>query len=377
VVGEVALALILLVGAGLLIRTVRAMLTADQGFRRDHLLTVQISLPEAKYKPEQATAFYNDLMDRVTALAGVTSSSLTGGLPLQNLQEQSYSIEGIPAPAVNPIADVRTVDESYFRTMAIPLTRGREFAKAETGTLNLAPVIIINQAMAKIAWSGQNPLGRALKLHDKVYAVIGVAGDVRQLGPESPINPEVYFAGRTFPGVTLVVRTAQDPMLLAAPISQQIWAIDKDQPISEIRTMDDSMAEWTAEKRFVMVLLAAFAALALLLAAAGIYGVLAYSVSQRTREIGIRMAIGAAASDILKMVVREGLVLTAMGVAIGLAGAFALTQLLKDLIFGVNATDPVTFIGCVAVLAIAATAASLIPARRAASLAPLEALRNE
>jgi predicted permease len=378
VAGEVALALMLLVGAGLLIRTVRAMLGADQGFQRDHLLTLQINLPDLKYsKPEQAAAFCGELLDRVTALAGVKSASLVSGLPMQNLQEQSYSVEGAPKPAVSPVTIVRTIDENYFRTMGIALLRGREFTRQETSDPKKADVIVINQAMAKFAWPGQEPLGRALNLHDRRLTVIGVVGDVRQLGPESPINPEVYFPSRSYTTMTLLARTAQDPLTLSTPISQQVWAIDKDQPISEIRTMEDSMREWTADKRFMMVLLTVFAALALALAAAGIYGVLAYSVSQRTREIGIRMAIGANASDVLRMVVREGLILATIGVMVGLAGAFALTRLFEGLIFGVKATDPWTFAGGVAVLGMASLAASLIPARRASSLSPLDALRED
>jgi putative ABC transport system permease protein len=377
VASEVALALMLLVGSGLLIRTVRALLGADQGFRRDHLLTLQITLPGDKYsKPEQAIAFCRDLLNRVSSLAGVTSASLTSGLPMQNLQEQSYTLDGVEAPAAPAITDVRTVDESYFRTMAIALIRGRSFTRQEADDAK-SEVVVINQAMAKSAWHGQDPLGRGIKMHDRHFSVIGIVGNVNQLGPESPVNPEVYFPSRSFTQMTLVARTTQDPLALATPISQQVWAIDKDQPISEIRTMDDSLNEWTAEKRFVMVLLAAFAGLALLLAAAGIYGVLAYSVSQRTREIGIRMAIGASAGDVLGMVVREGLILSAIGVAVGTAGALALTRLLQGLIFGVSVTDPWTFAGGIVVLGLASIAASLIPARRAAGLEPLTALRDE
>jgi putative ABC transport system permease protein len=378
VAGEVALALMLLVGAGLLIRTVQAMVGADQGFRRDHLLTFVFQLNDEKYsKPESAAGFCAELLNRVAALSGVASASLSSGLPMQNLSVQSYSVDGAPTPPAAPMTDARTVDENYFHTMMIPLVRGREFTRQEAEDLKGAPVIVINQTMAKTAWPGHDPLGRALKFGDKSRAVIGVVADVRQLGPESPVSPEVYFPSRSYTAMALVVRTAQDPMALAKPISQQIWAMEKDQPITTIRTMDDSLREWTADKRFVMSLLIAFAALALVLAAAGIYGVLAYSVSQRTREIGIRMAIGASASDVLAMVVGEGLVLAAIGVAIGLAGAFALTRLLEGLIFGVKATDPWTFAGGVAVLGIASLAASLIPARRASSLSPLEALRDE
>jgi putative ABC transport system permease protein len=354
------------------------MVGADQGFRRDHLLTLVLQLPDEKYsKPEQAAVFCAELLSRVSALSNVASASLTSGLPMQTLSVQSYSVDGAPTPPVAPMTDARMVDENYFHTMMIPLVRGREFTRQEAEDLKGAPVIVINQTMAKTAWPGQDPLGRALKFGDKSRAVIGVVADVRQLGPESPVSPEVYFPSRSYTTIALVVRTGQDPMGLAKPISQQIWAMEKDQPITQIRTMDDSLREWTADKRFVMSLLVAFAALALLLAAAGIYGVLAYSVSQRTREIGIRMAIGASAGDVLAMVVREGLILAAIGVAIGLAGAFALTRLLQGLIFGVTATDPWTFAGGVAVLGIASLAASLIPARRASSLSPLEALREE
>ncbi len=377
VAGEVALALMLLVGAGLLIRTVRAMIAADQGFRRDHLLTVKLELPADKYaKTEQAAAFCREFLDRVTALPGVVSASLASGLPMQDLSEQSYEVEGAPKPDASPVSDYRTVDENYFRTMGIPLIRGREFTPRDTGD-EKSSAMIINQALAKKVWSGQDALGKRLKIGDRSREVIGVVGDVRQLGPESPTSPEVYYPSRSFKTMTLVVRATQDPTQLAAPISREIWAIDKNQPVGEIRTMDDSLGEWTADKRFMMVLLASFAALALLLAAAGIYGVLAYSVSQRTREIGIRMAIGATAGDVLGMIVREGLLMTGIGLAIGLAGAVALTRLLQGLVFGVSTTDAASFLAGISVLALASIAASWLPARRAARLEPLIALRDE
>ena len=377
VAGEVALALMLLVGAGLLIRTVRAMVTADEGFRRDHLLTVILQLPDAKYgKPEQAAAFCSDFLNRVSALPGVVSASLASGLPMQNLQEQTYSLDGQPEPNPAPATAVRTVDENYFRTMSIPLVRGRSFTRQDTDNQK-STVVVINQAMAKKSWPGEDPIGKRINAAGAVREVVGVVGDVHQLGPETAVNTEVYYPSRSFSNPTLVARTAQDPTQLAAPVSRAVWAIDKNQPVGEIRTMDESLGEWTADKRFVMVLLASFAALALLLASAGIYGVLAYSVSQRTREIGIRMAIGASSSDVLAMVVREGMWMTGIGLAIGLAGAFALTRLLQGLVFGVSTTDAFTFAAGIAVLAVAALSASLLPARRASRLEPLTALRDE
>ncbi len=377
VAGEVALALMLLVGAGLLIRTVRAMLSADQGFRRDHLLTVILRLAEEKYgKHEQSLAFCRELLDRVTPLPGVLSASIASGLPMQDLSEASFNVDSAPKTEPDKIADFRGVDENYFTTMGIALLRGRGFTRAETEIDKPGPVVI-NQAMAKKLWPGQDPIGKRIRTGENPREVIGIVADVNQLGPETPVNSEIYFPGRALTTMTLVVRTAGDPTQLAKPISEQIWAIDRNQPLGAIRTMDASLNEWASEKRFVMVLLATFAGLALLLAAAGIYGVLAYSVSQRTREIGIRMAIGATAGNVLRMVVREGLILTAIGLAVGLAGAFALTRLLQGLVFGVSTMDAATFIGGVAVLAMASLAASWLPARRAAGLEPLAALREE
>jgi putative ABC transport system permease protein len=377
VAAEVALALMLLVGAGLLIRTVRAVLSADQGFRRDHLLTVILRLPEEKYgKHEQSLAFCRELLDRVTPLPGVRSASIASGLPMQDLSEASFNVDGAPKTEPEKIADYRGVDENYFTTMGIALLRGRGFTRAETEIDKPGP-IVINQAMAKKVWPGQEPLGKRIRTGENTREVVGIVADVNQLGPETPVNSEIYFPGRALTTMTLVVRTATDPTQLAKPISEQIWAIDKNQPLGPIRTMDASLNEWASEKRFVMVLLATFAGLALLLAAAGIYGVLAYSVSQRTREIGIRMAIGATAGNVLRMVVREGMILTSIGLAVGLAGAFALTRLLQGLVFGVSTMDAATFIGGVAVLAIASLAASWLPARRAAGLEPLAALREE
>jgi putative ABC transport system permease protein len=376
--GEVALALILFVGAGLLVRTVHAMLTADQGFRREGLLSVQLRLSPDRYKSdEKAVAFAHQILDRVSALPGVVSASVTSGLPMQRLSIDSYSLDGTaPPPAPQPLADIRAVSESYFRTMSIPMIRGRAFTRQEAEDPKSSS-IIINETMAKEVWPGQDAVGKALTYNDRRRVVIGIAGDARQMGVESKISPEIYLPSYLYRGLTVVVRAAGNPSALAAPIAREVLAIDKDQPISDTKTMDQVVLESIAEKRFVMLLLGAFAALALVLAAAGIYGVLAYSVSQRTREIGIRMALGADPRAILKLIVVEGLTLSGIGVAIGAAGAFALTRLMRGLIYGVSPSDPGTFLAGAAAVLCASVLASWIPAARAAKLAPLEALRHD
>ena len=379
VVCEVALALVLVVGAGLLIRTVHAMLSADPGFRRDGLLSVRISLPDWKYSTDEAAApFCRQMLEKVSALPGVISASLASGMPMQNLQISTYSFDGAAPPGAGsqPSADIRRVSDQYFRTMVIPLLRGRPFTPQETNDPK-SPSIVINELMAKKLWPGEDPLGKTLRLNDQSRTVIGVAADVRQLGPEQAVSPEIYVPAMRFREFTVVVRSAQASAGMVTAISQMVHELDPDQPVQDSKTMNEVTAEWVGERRFVMSLLGAFAVLALALAAVGLYGVLAYSVSRRTREIGIRMALGANGSDVLKLVVSEGLALASIGILVGIACALALTRLLEGLIFGVKATDPWTLAIGVAVLLSAAVAASAIPARRAAKVEPLEALRME
>ncbi len=378
VCGEVALALVLFVGAGLLIRTVHAMLAADQGFRREGLLSVRLTLLPDRYKSdEKAVAFARQILDRVSRLPGVMSASLSSGLPMQQLGINSYSLDGVARPPGTPqlLADVRGVSENYFRTMSIPIIRGRDFTRQEAEDPKSSS-IIINETMAKEVWPSQDAIGKTL-YNNRRRVVIGIAGDVRQMGVESKISPEIYLPSYQYSGLTVVVRATGNPSALAAPIAHEILAIDKDQPISDTKTMDQIALEFIAEKRFIMLLLSAFAALALALAAAGIYGVLAYSVSQRTREIGIRMAIGAEPRSILKLIVIEGLVLSGIGIVIGAAGAFMLTRVMRGLIFGISPSDPGSFLGGAAAVLCASVLASWLAASRAAKLAPLEALRHD
>ncbi|HWZ30561.1 MAG TPA: ABC transporter permease [Bryobacteraceae bacterium] len=378
VIGEVALALVLLVGAGLLIRTVRAMFAADPGFRRDGLLTARLNLPPARYaKDEQLGTFNRELLAKASTVHGVISATIAEGVPTQNLNIRSYSVDGTSKQAGVPesMTAVRYVAETYFQTMIIPLLRGRAFTREDVENPK-SNVIVINQAFARQVWPGADPIGKAIQESGERRVVVGVVADAAQLGPDMPIDPEIYLPAERYRQVTLVVRTIRDRKDISAELSGLVWSIDKDLPV-RIQTLNESLGEFIEEKKFVMNLLGSFAGLALLLAAAGIYGVLAYSVSQRTREIGIRMAVGANSADILKLIVREGLVLAFLGVAGGLAGAAALTRLMSGLLFGVSTTDPSTFLfGAIALIGTAAFA-SCVPARRAAKLAPLDALRDE
>jgi putative ABC transport system permease protein len=376
---EVALALVLLVGAGLLIRTVHAMTAADPGFRRDGLISVRMELAQFKYPNEAATApFCRQVLEKVSAIPGVTSASLASGIPMEDLSIRSYEVDGAPrAPGTqSPTAAVRSVTAGYFETMMIPIREGRAFTSSEADDPK-STAIVINETMAKKAWPGQDPIGKSLRFGDTHRTVVGVVPDVRQLGPQQAINPEIYIPAMRFQGFTILARTELPASSIIASITRTVHDLDPDEPVKDAKTLNEASDEWSAEPRFVMTLLGAFAALALMLAAVGLYGVLAYSVSQRTHEIGIRMALGATRADVLRVVVGEGLLLAAAGTLVGLGAAFALTRLLEGLIFGVKPTDPATLVLGVAVLLAASAAASTIPAMRATRIEPLEALRLE
>ncbi len=379
VVAEVALALVLLCGAGLLIKTLWKLNAVDPGFDPEKVLVAEVVLPKTKY-PDQArqTAFFQQLLERIKSLPDVESAGGTSNLPLSGTNMVFLaSVEGRPTGAFP--ASFRAVSQDYFRTMRIPLLKGRWFDDRDTASSQ--SVVVINKTMARQIWPGEEPLGKRIKhgFKEQVAEVVGVIGDVKYGGLDQQTKPEMYapFSQRSWPFMRIVVRTKSDPMNLAAAIRTEAQAIDKDQPIDKLTTMASVVGASIATRRFYGQLLGAFAVLAFILASVGIYGIVSYSVAQRTREIGIRMALGAKQSDVLRLVLAEGSWLTMLGVILGLAGAFAATRVLTSLLFEVKPTDPVTFIGLSILLATVALLASYIPARRATKVDPLVALRYE
>ena len=391
VIIEVAVSLILLIGAGLLINSFLRLRDVDPGFRADNLLTMQVVLPTFKYPDhERRTAFYDELLRRIETLPGVKSAAVTTNLPLyQQGNSIGISVEGIPDPAPGqgrrPTVATRVVSPRYFETMGIQLLQGRGFAAQDTADAPAAA--LINETMARRFWPEQDPTGKRLTSGsltstdpDDWITIVGVVKDVRQFELVADPRPQMYLSyaqAGFFAPSDLVVSTAVEPLSLAATVRRTVWEVDRDQPVSKIRTMEEIVSQSVARQRFSMLLLGIFAALALVLAAVGIYGVMSYSVAQRTREFGIRMALGAQRSDVLKLAVGQGLKLVLIGIGIGLAAAFVLTRVMSSLLFGVSATDPATFMIISLVLIGVAVAASFIPARRATKIDPMVALRYE
>jgi putative ABC transport system permease protein len=388
VIAEVAVSLILLIGAGLLLNSFLRLRNVDPGFRADNLLTMKVVLPEQKYSEHaQRSAFYTELIRRVEALPGVKSAAVTTNLPLYRQGNSiSVNIEGRPdpGPGQKPSVVTRVISPGYFSTMGIPLLQGRQIN--EQDRVNTPAVAVISETMARRFWPGEDPLGRRItpgslsSPPEDWITVIGVVKDVRQVELVSDPKPQMYLSYEQadfFEPNDLVVSTNVEPLSLAATVRGAVWEIDKDQPVSNIRTMEAILSESIARQRFSMLLLGIFATVALVMAAVGIYGVMSYSVAQRTREFGIRMALGAQKSDVLKLAVGGGLKLVLTGVLIGLVAAFILTRVMSSLLFGVSATDPATFITISLVLVSVALLASYIPARRATKVDPLVALRYE
>jgi len=383
VVSEVALSLILLIGAGLMIRSLGSLMSVDPGFRPDHLLKMRIALPESKYSKERTAVFGDRLLEGVRALPGVRSASLAEGVPMQSISLGPYGLEGVPTkPDQEPLVMISAVREGYFETLGIKLLRGRDFTRQDaTSTMRPAPVVV-NEMFARQNWPNQEAIRKVVLLPDgkgghSRCSVIGIVASTRQMGPDSETRAEIYLPDSEFRTPMLLVRTVGAPLAMLPAIEKQVWEIDKDQPVHDAGTMDSVLREWTSQRRLTMVVLAAFAGVALVLAAVGLYSVLAYSVSLRTREIGVRVAVGADPRSVARLVVGQGLALTLIGVAVGLAGAFALTRLMASLVFGVSATDPFTFAAVALLLGAVAVAASYLPARRAARIDPMEALRAE
>jgi putative ABC transport system permease protein len=387
VVGELAVALILLVGAGLLIKTFWKLRSVESGFNPDHLLTMRVELPEARYKEKDPqTRFRMQALAAINSLPGV-QAAMVSELPLSgDSLDHDFLIEGRPpiAPGDEPSLETRSVMGDYFQAMQMPLRAGRNFGPPDFDAQ--APRVgIVNEAMVRQYFPNEDPLDKRVRWarDQEVHwmTIIGVVGDVKHFGLDLPDLPALYSpypqADPWKRWMTFVARTQSEPSAMAAAIKQQIWKTDSQLPVTKLETMNEVAAGSFAARRFNMLLLAIFAGLALVLAAVGIYGVMSYAVTQRTQEIGIRMALGARAGDVLKLIIRNGLALTLLGVVIGVGGALALTRLLRTLLFGVTPTDALTFVTVSAVLIIVSMLACYLPARRATKVDPLVALRYE
>jgi putative ABC transport system permease protein len=387
VVAEIAIAVVVLVGGGLVIRGFVRLMHIDPGFRLGNLLTLRVSLPQATYGTEdRRRSFVEEALPRIAALAGVKQAAIVSSLPLSgNLSSYSISIEGAqpPLPGKEPVANMSVTSAGYFETLGIPLKRGKTF-DARDGRPGTAPVVIVNETLAERHWPGQDPLGRRLKLGDASstgpwLTVVGVVGDVRQRSLDDPVRQGMYVPHAQLPtrGFTVVIRTDMEPLALVDSMRRTIHDLDRNLPIWDIFTMDRVVVRSLWQPRLFSWVFGFFGLVALVLAVVGVYGVVSYSVAQRTREIGIRMALGAGRGQIQAMVLSQGLRATAIGIGIGLVCAMAVTRVMGALLYGVSPTDPAT-LGLVTLVMIStALVACLIPTRRATKVDPLVALRYE
>jgi predicted permease len=385
VVTEVALSLVLLIGAGLMIKSFARLLATDPGFKPERLLTLGLTLPSTNYEAQQQqTGFYQQLMQRVERLPGVEAVGAINGLPMiGDRGTGGFAIEGRPPakPNERPHATHRVVSHDYFRALGIPLQRGRAFTAGDAaGTPGVA---IINRTAARVFWPNEDPLGKRIWPDGfppgTWLTIVGVIGDVRHAALSTEPQPDIYwpYLQTPHPRIDLLIRTTADPLSLVDAVRSEIWAIDKELPVSDVKTMDELLSASVAQPRFYALLLTAFAAVALLLATVGLYGVMSYAVNQRTHEIGIRMALGASPRDVLRLIINQGMRLVLIGIGIGLGGALALTRLMKTLLFGVSATDALTFTVVALLLTFVALLACWIPAWRATKVDPMTALRLE
>jgi putative ABC transport system permease protein len=381
VVSEMALALVLLVGAGLLVQSFRRLREVDPGFDPSNTLTMRLFLPESKYAPPgRASAFLDQVLERVAALPGVKAVGTTTHLPMRGGGDTYFKIEGRPfedpnkqVTALNP-----GVSYDYFNAIGIRLVKGRHFTDQETK--EGPKTVIIDEAFERTYFSGEDPLGKRLIIdtgEPETREIIGVNRDIKQFSLMGGSAPTMYLPTLNVGRVNLVVRSSGDPMAMTSAVRAAVQSVDKDQPIANVSSMADILSSSVAEPRFRTFLLSAFAGLALALAGVGIYGVMSYAVARRTHEIGIRIALGARPRETLMLVVGQGMTLALIGVVVGLAAAFGLTRLLSSLLFGVSATDPLTFAAIALLLTSVAALACYFPARRATRIEPMQALRCE
>lgn len=382
---QFGLATILLAGAGLLGGSLLRVLRVNPGFSPDHLLTLQVFLSPVKY-PEgdsKAAITLHEMLDSIRALPGVRSAGVVNALPITGGPSTEFVIEGRPSPRLGdePGADIRVADSQYFSTLGIPLLAGRVFTERDNSSS--ARVVVINQTLARTFWPNENPLGQRITMKDwgppLIGEIVGLVGDVKTNGLDEQVGPMIYWSYYQFGQIfnSMVVRTESDPLLMVSAVKSRIWSVDKDQPVSQIRTMNQVLSQSLARRRLYVILLGVFAGVALLLAAAGIYGVVSYSVAQRTREMGIRVALGAERVDILRIIVLQAAKLALAGELAGILVALAVTRLMTSMLFGITAVDPLTFAGVALLLSAVAFTACYIPARRALLVDPMVALRYE
>jgi putative ABC transport system permease protein len=387
VVAQVALSLMMLVGAGLLVRSFSRLQKVDPGFRPERLLTFQLYLPPTRYADGvQQVDFCRRLLDHLQSLSGVESAALTNSLPLGEIRNLlDTEVEGqqqVPAGQTKPLSDWRIVSPEYFRTMGIPLLAGRPFRESDDAAA--LAVAVVDETFAQRFWPGQSPIGKRLRLSgrpdgvDEWLSVVGVVGHVRSLGLDAESREQVYtpFFQSPVPFVAVALRTAGDPLRVTAGARTAVWAVDRDQPVDRVRPMEEILAGSVATRRAYTLYLVLFAGGALLLTTVGMAGVMFYSVEQRTHEIGVRMAVGARASEILRLVLQQGLVLVGLGIAVGLLAAVFLKRIVSGLLYGVEATDGATIVLVVLLLLGTALISALLPAWRATRVSPIEILRG-
>jgi putative ABC transport system permease protein len=381
VVFESAIAVVLLIGAGLLIRSLIELQNINPGFDASNVLTMRVDLTRQKYdSPEKTTNFFQELETRIRTLPGVGAVGLITELPLSGQpNDMPFTVQGRPKVSIDEAfdADFRRVNQDYFQSLRIPFLRGRNFTKQEA--LQSAKVIVVSEQLVSTVFPNEDPLGKRLEMAigDQTYEIIGVVGDIRHRSLESEPFAAMYMPSYASGRNNVVIRTQGDPLSLVSAVRKEVQSIDPDQPIADVKTMGDWLYVSVAAPRYRTLLLTLFAVLALVLACTGIYGVMAYSVTQRTHEIGVRMALGARQIDVLKLVIRQGMGLVLIGVALGLIGSVALMRVMQNLLFGITAKDPATFAVVASLLGLVAFVACYIPALRATKVDPLKALRYE